>query len=75
MAKPSEKSPAINDLLSKLTLGGRVESIESDTCATCGEPATEFKDALSKKEFTISGMCQACQDFTFDGPPEENYEQ
>ena len=24
-----------------------------------------FRDALSRKEFTISGMCQKCQDETF----------
>lgn len=31
-------------------------------CATCGKPIGIFRDALSAKEFTISGMCQECQD-------------
>ena len=30
----------------------------------CGE-ATTFRDALSEKEYRISGMCQQCQDKTF----------
>jgi len=35
-------------------------------CPTCGKPVVEpFRNALSLKEFTISGMCQACQDSVF----------
>ena len=36
-------------------------------CPTCGTPITgsEFRDALSVKEFAISGMCQKCQNETF----------
>ena len=26
----------------------------------------DFKDGLSKKEFTISGLCQSCQDRAFE---------
>lgn len=43
----------------------RSESIEHDICVCCGQPAVEFKDELSKKEFSISGMCQNCQDSVF----------
>lgn len=37
-------------------------------CATCGVPVSEsdFGDELSRKEYTISGMCQKCQDSVFD---------
>ena len=28
---------------------------------------SDFRDGLSRKEFTISGMCQACQDDVFGG--------
>lgn len=28
-----------------------------------------FKDALSEREYRISGMCQECQDKTFAPPP------
>ncbi len=31
------------------------------------EHSLEFRDDLSKREFTISGMCQVCQDLTFGG--------
>ena len=45
-------------------------------CATCGKPPTIiaqmanepvflFKDVLSAKEYSISGMCQACQNSVF----------
>lgn len=37
-------------------------------CITCGSGAVkaeDFKDDLSRKEFTISGMCQECQDSVF----------
>jgi len=39
------------------------------TCFTCDsdkiDPAGDFRDALSVKEFGISHMCQECQDLTF----------
>ena len=38
-------------------------------CPFCGKTIdveNEFKDELSKKEFTISGLCQSCQDDFFD---------
>ena len=43
-------------------------------CVTCGSPkvqAQDFKDDLSRKEFHISFMCQACQDKVFNS--EEEY--
>lgn len=43
------------------------ENIKNDLCAWCAKPMSpdEFRDALSRKEFSISGMCQKCQDKTF----------
>ena len=32
---------------------------------------SDFKDEISKKEFSISGMCQSCQDKTFDVTSED----
>lgn len=32
--------------------------------------ATTFKDAMSRREYSISGLCQACQDVIFAEPPE-----
>jgi len=41
-------------------------------CPTCGKQIdfseNGFSDALSIKEFFISGMCQACQDSVFVEP-------
>lgn len=51
---------------------GRRESIATGTCqmlnvGRCAGDgtATEFRDALSRKEYGISGMCQKCQDSVF----------
>ena len=42
-------------------------------CTLCAKPITEFANALSKKEYSISGMCQACQNDIF-APPEPEYD-
>ena len=45
-----------------------VERVEKGRCPTCNKPvdfAAGFRDALSRKEFGISGMCQQCQDEVF----------
>ena len=42
------------------------ESVATATCVCCGGDASTFRDALSRKEFGISGMCQKCQDSVFD---------
>lgn len=43
------------------------ESISKNICPICNKEIKkeDFKDALSIKEFSISGMCQECQDKTF----------
>ncbi|MEE8522159.1 MAG: hypothetical protein V3S83_12435 [Gemmatimonadota bacterium] len=69
MAIPSGKSPEVTAALEKLY--GRTTAIESDTCTWCKGPATEFKNDLSKHEYTISGMCQECQDKAFEPCPED----
>jgi len=62
VATPSEKSPEMEQMLEK----GRITAIKADRCVPapyrCGKPAVEFKDRLSEKEYTISGLCQVCQD-------------
>ena len=67
MAEPSKKSPGIEKLADALNPSGRKRagSIKADICSWCGEPAVDFKDALSRKEYSISGFCQVCQDKTF----------
>jgi len=47
--------------------GKEVERVEAGKCPFCGEAVDtkKFRDALSRKEFGISGLCQICQDKTF----------
>jgi hypothetical protein len=64
MAIPTQKAPEIENVLS-LFVDDRKRSITADECAWCRKPATQFKDDVSRREFRISGLCQACQDETF----------
>lgn len=43
------------------------------SCVICHQSADTFKDELSKREFEISGMCQACQDATFQTETDSEY--
>jgi hypothetical protein len=55
-------------LLIALGFEDQIKNVEENNCAWCGSDKTkfiDFKDNLSRKEFTISGMCQVCQDKTF----------
>lgn len=69
MTEPLWKSPFIKkalDNMSENSFGRRVsQSIYEDICVSCGKPAVEFKNALSCKEYRISGLCQNCQDEVF----------
>lgn len=48
---------------------GRVDALADRHCVKppfgCGKPIGDFKDQLSAKEYTISGLCQDCQDEVF----------
>ena len=54
----------------------RLHAIANQMCIKeplgCGGPAKEFKDLLSQKEYTISGLCQKCQDEVFQEAPEDD---
>ena len=70
MAKPTPKNPVITASLDALLPIGvtRNESIETDLCVFRNDGkdhSTGFTDALSVKEFSISGICQTCQDSLF----------
>jgi hypothetical protein len=43
------------------------DRVRANRCITCNLPIieTDFTDDLSKKEYSVSGMCQKCQDKTF----------
>lgn len=56
------------DILRQAGLGKHVDLVKAGKCPTCSKVINhdDFKDALSKKEFRISGMCQECQDSVFE---------
>jgi hypothetical protein len=64
-----EKSPEMRSFLNAVSEAmfgrSREKSIAINVCVVCGESAKDFKDALSEKEYAISGMCQKCQDSVF----------
>jgi len=41
-----------------------LDRVKRGVCATCEKEIKEedFRDELSKKEYSISGLCQGCQD-------------
>ena len=59
------KHQGIEQMLSKLTGVSRVGAVAERSCVTCSGEAKSFRDALSQKEYTISGMCQSCQDSVY----------
>jgi len=69
MAQPSKKSNNMNEFLEDIVGNifgvSRQASIAGDLCVMCEGDATTFSDELSRREFTISGMCQTCQDSVF----------
>lgn len=44
--------------------------IAQNKCTSCAGDAQEFNDDLSRKEYSISGLCQKCQDEVFGGGDE-----
>lgn len=57
-------------ILEQLGLREYINRYEKGLCPICGKSIDfdiEFKDALSRKEYSISGLCQACQDKVFIG--------
>jgi len=65
MGKSIEMENALNNLSRAFFGRSRKECFENSACVMCGGPAIEFRNELSKKEYTISCMCQTCQDDLF----------
>ena len=59
------KNSDIEAMLSKLTGVSRVAAVDEGSCVMCGGFAEDFRDELSISEYSISGMCQECQDSIF----------
>ena len=72
--QPSHKAPSIDAMLTSVFGVDRVKTISGGTCVACdaeGIIASSFSDDISKKEYSISGMCQSCQDDLF-GPDQDD---
>ena len=67
VTEPVKRAQGLQEFLDKV-YGPASECIKDNVCFKCGQPATEFRDGLSKREFAISGLCQACQDIVFAEP-------
>jgi hypothetical protein len=65
MHKPEPKSKAVTDMLD--TFFNRSTSILNSQCTNtqCAEPNLNFKNEISQREYTLSGLCQNCQDDVF----------
>ena len=48
--------------------------IDQGRCPICCQIVGGFRDGLSRREFTISGLCQGCQDLTYTEPPKSRQE-
>jgi hypothetical protein len=63
--KSPEMERTLNEFAKTLFGRGRSESMENKSCVCCGGDASTFNDALSQREYEISGMCQKCQNKVF----------
>jgi hypothetical protein len=74
--KPSDKSDEVESKIESIFGFNRRAYIQDNRCVPppvgCGGPAVKFRDELSRKEFSISGLCQKCQDSVW--PEEEDDE-
>jgi len=68
MPLPPDLSKPIFSLMPHLA-----DRIMNGVCTYCAITLDDFRDEISAKEYSISGMCQTCQDKTFGLPePEDN---
>lgn len=56
------------DIMRKAGFEAEVALVEEGICPFCREliKKDSFRDELSRKEYTISGLCQTCQDKIFN---------
>ena len=68
------KSPEMEAYLNTI-IPHRELYMSHQRCVSCGCHADWFKDDLSAKEYTISGLCQQCQDDIFEEEEDQYNEQ
>ena len=61
------------EIMRQMGFGKHVERVKAGKCGLCGKKINlkDFRDELSLKEYSISGLCQACQDTVW--PEEEEF--
>lgn len=54
-------------IMKKVGFEKEVEAVREGKCSICGKTINlaDFRNELSKREYTISGLCQKCQDDIF----------
>lgn len=57
------KSPEMENALRNIFPSRK--NMDENKCVICFQPALHFRDQLSAKEYSISGLCQECQDKVF----------
>jgi len=66
---PANKHPHIRSLMDALAGADTASCVTDDMCIPpplgCGGEATSFRDEVSEREYSISGLCQKCQDRVF----------
>ena len=62
---PSLKSIEVDQVLDKIFGRSRTKSIKDAICIKCEDTNLSFKDEVSAIEYSISGLCQTCQDDLF----------
>lgn len=72
MAEPTKKAPEIDAFIKNVMGKSRPDTIRSGGCMTCTEPDMNFRTAPDRTEYSISGMCQKCQDSVFGDAEDED---
>lgn len=65
MSRAIIKPTDVEVFLSNFMGRSRENTIARNKCVSCGGEGNNFRDDLSRKEYTISGLCQKCQDEYF----------
>lgn len=66
-----DTAPSIEELLTRISGKDRKTVIATGQCAMCEDPDMDFREAIDRAEYAISGMCQKCQDVAFAEPSDE----
>jgi len=66
--EPTFKAPSLDAFLAEMMGVSRTDTVRNGNCVSCTTTdisETSFRDDVSRKEYTISGLCQTCQDDVF----------